>query len=177
MGSVTERVMRRAPCPLLTVRRGSEPDAAPAALKTILCALDLSKHSELTLRHAVSLARVSNATLLAVHVVESDAMRDDPDTAASQLPFVVDFRRHVAERARTGLESLVPAAMGDVFGIERIVLVGTPHEEILRIATERHASLVVVGVRGARAGGLAFGSTAQHIVRGMECPVLTVRPI
>jgi nucleotide-binding universal stress UspA family protein len=176
MGSVSERVIRKAACPVLTVGEGHGPGSGPPAMTTILCALDLSGHSDATLMHALSLARASNASLLVVHVVERDGLCDEREAEASGLPFVVDFRRHVEDRARTKFEALVPEAIGDVFGIERILLFGTPHEQILRVARQRHPSLVVLGIRGARAAGFAMGSTAQHVVREMDCPVLTVRP-
>ena len=53
---------------------------------------------------------------------------------------------------------------------------GTPYREILALGKERDAGLVVVGVHGSRFLDMFhFGSTAHHVVRGAECPVLTVR--
>jgi nucleotide-binding universal stress UspA family protein len=54
--------------------------------------------------------------------------------------------------------------------------VGKPHREIVRIARERGAELIVMGAQGADAlDFLIFGSTAQRVVRMASCPVLTVR--
>jgi nucleotide-binding universal stress UspA family protein len=54
--------------------------------------------------------------------------------------------------------------------------VGKPYREILRVAAERKADLIVMGVLGRGAVDLAlFGSTTQHVVRSASCPVLTTR--
>jgi nucleotide-binding universal stress UspA family protein len=52
---------------------------------------------------------------------------------------------------------------------------GRPWREILRVAEERRADLVVMGVRGRNPVDIVlFGSTTQHVVRGARCPVLVV---
>jgi universal stress protein A len=57
-----------------------------------------------------------------------------------------------------------------------MVVAGIPYEEILRKAGETGASLIVLGTHG-RTGidHLIFGSTAERVVRGAACPVLTIR--
>jgi nucleotide-binding universal stress UspA family protein len=56
------------------------------------------------------------------------------------------------------------------------VSMGKAYREILRIAGEEHADLIVLGVQGRTAADLLlFGSTTQHVVRQAECPVLTIR--
>jgi nucleotide-binding universal stress UspA family protein len=63
-------------------------------------------------------------------------------------------------------------------GCETVPLVtrGKAYAEILRVAAERQADLIVLGVHGrGPVDRLVFGSTTQHIVRRATCPVLTVR--
>ena len=53
---------------------------------------------------------------------------------------------------------------------------GTPYREILRLAAEREADLIVLGVHGRTAADLFFfGSTTNHVIREAGCPVLTIR--
>ena len=53
---------------------------------------------------------------------------------------------------------------------------GKPYREILRVAAERDADLIVIGLHGRSAADLMFyGSTTQHVVRQAACPVLTLR--
>jgi nucleotide-binding universal stress UspA family protein len=56
--------------------------------------------------------------------------------------------------------------------------VGKPYREILRLADELAASMIVMGAHGQhQAGPGFFGSTATHVVRAAECPVLTIRAV
>jgi nucleotide-binding universal stress UspA family protein len=59
---------------------------------------------------------------------------------------------------------------------EKMVVRGVPFVEIIRIAKERSADLIVIGTHG-RTGidHMLFGSTAEKVVRKSSCPVLTVR--
>lgn len=60
--------------------------------------------------------------------------------------------------------------------VHEVVVPGTPHREILRIAGDTNADLVVMGVRGRGAVDLTlFGSTTNQVVRRAACAVLTVR--
>ncbi len=53
---------------------------------------------------------------------------------------------------------------------------GMPYREILRVAKDSDAHLIVMGVHGRNAvDRLFFGSTANHVVRTASCPVLTLR--
>ena len=60
--------------------------------------------------------------------------------------------------------------------VRELVLVGKPYREIVRLASEQEADIIVMGVQGRGAVDLLFfGSTANHVVRQAPCPVLTVR--
>jgi nucleotide-binding universal stress UspA family protein len=53
---------------------------------------------------------------------------------------------------------------------------GKPYREILRVAEEQTADLIVIGIHGrGPVDRLLFGSTAEHLVRQASCPVLTLR--
>jgi nucleotide-binding universal stress UspA family protein len=55
------------------------------------------------------------------------------------------------------------------------VRAGCAHEEILRLAAEKKADLIVVGSHGrGPLERMFFGSTSRHVVRGAACPVLSV---
>jgi nucleotide-binding universal stress UspA family protein len=71
LGSVTEKVLRKARCPVLTVPRG-QPDAVPAGpvvFKRIVCAVDFSDCSLAALTYALSLAQEADGQLTVVHVL------------------------------------------------------------------------------------------------------------
>ena len=173
LGSVTERVLRKAPCPVLTVPRHTTWAAAhTVAFTTIVCAVDFSDASRSAVHYALSLAQESGGRLLLVHALEEFA------DATSMLTTHYDYseaRRTLARDARAELEALVPDSARMWCDPEVVVGHGKAYVEVLRIASERHADLIVLGVGGRGAIDLTlFGSTAQHVTRSARCPVLTV---
>jgi nucleotide-binding universal stress UspA family protein len=88
---------------------------------------------------------------------------------------VPEFRRYLEKDAREKLAGAVPREARDWCRPREEVVGGRPWREILRVAEERQADLVVMGVRGRNPVDIAlFGSTTQHVVRGARCPVLVV---
>jgi nucleotide-binding universal stress UspA family protein len=180
LGSVTEKVLRKAACPVLTVP-AQAPDDKPsleALFKRILCAVDLSDCSLAALRYAISLAKEADAHLTILSVVDLPlGLWPDAERAPSKLP--ADLRAYIetAERDREkALAGLIPADAGTYCTIDTAVMTGTPYRRILTAATDAKAGLLVMGVRGRGAADLLlFGSTVQHVVRQAACPVLTIR--
>jgi nucleotide-binding universal stress UspA family protein len=69
----------------------------------------------------------------------------------------------------------VPDAARTYCHVEERVETGRAYREILRLAAERHAGLIVIGAHGRGVVERMFvGSTAQHVVRRAVCPVLTI---
>ncbi len=179
LGSVTEKVLRKAVCPALIVPC-QVPDAVPipsGLFKEILCVVDFSACSIRALEYALSLAEEADARLTVLHVVEL------PPGAPADLEGGVDLPRDlgtfvedtVADR-RQRLDDIVPANARTYCTIDTAIATGKPHREILRVAGERHAGLIVMGVHGHAAVDLwLFGATTHHIVRRATCPVLTLR--
>jgi nucleotide-binding universal stress UspA family protein len=175
LGSVAEKVLRRAPCPVLTVPRALRGGLAPgiASLSTIVCPLDFADPSARALHVAHSLARESGARLLLLHVVEGWPEDDADDHSHWAVP---EYRRLLERTSREGLASALAPEEREGLAVEEVIAAGKPYVEILRLAAERFADLVVMGVHGRGVTDLAlFGSTAQHVVREAACPVLTMR--
>jgi nucleotide-binding universal stress UspA family protein len=174
LGSVAESVLRKAPCPVLTVPPRAESPAS-LAFARILCAVDFSSASLRALQYTADLAPAIGADLCALHVVElitrnGDGMRDEIVDPAT------DYREAFRQAALERLEALVPAAVGDDRTIRRMVAIGRPHREIVRIAERERYDVIVMGVEARSAADLLlFGSTTQHVLRRAPCPVLTVR--
>ncbi len=175
LGSVAERVLRLAPCPVLTVPRQTGGQAAheAAVFKHILCPVDFSEPSLRALEYAFSLARESNAGVTLLHSTEALAEQGTPESLTFNVP---EFRRELERQAKERLMALIPAGAGDWCRPSAVVTSGKAWREIITMATERQADLIVMGVLGRGAIDLMlFGSTTQHVVRQSTCPVLTVR--
>lgn len=174
LGSVTEKLLRNAPCPVLTVPARA-PAVAPvnALFSRVLCAVDFSPASLNAITLAQSLAGEAAARLCVMHVLEPVSVFE-PVVAvgADGLPAVsADHRREVRHR----LEGLVAGETRAFTDVAEVVVSGKPYKEILRTAGEQRSDLIVIGAHGGRLGVPAFGSTTAHVVREAQCPVLTVR--
>jgi nucleotide-binding universal stress UspA family protein len=176
LGSVTEKVLRKAVCPVLTVPPpvGDAPRDPLQMFKRILCAIDFSDVSLKGLEYALALAEEADAELLLMHVIEG--LPDPPDWQQPPGPAVVEYLRLSKENAVTRLREALPHDARTLCQPQIVLTTGRPHREILRIAQERDAHLIVLGVHGNRpVDRLFFGSTTNHVVRAAPCPVLTVR--
>jgi len=175
LGSVTEKVLRKAACPVLTVPHHAEGAArgGPPVFSRILCAVDFSEASLRALEYALSFAQEAGGRVTLLHVVDGSAA-DAP--AGSDRLTMGEYRGARESDARKRLGPLVPPAAREWCEPEAVLAAGTPYREILRLAEERSADLIAMGVHGKSAlGALFFGSTANQVVRAAACPVLTTR--
>jgi nucleotide-binding universal stress UspA family protein len=173
MGSVAERVLRTAPCPVLTVR-GASPRLPGALFRRILCPIDLSDASERTLDMALSLAEEAFARVTLLHVVEGVLGESGPELYRP-VPETAGLRSELVERAKEQLQRAAQRVHGFCAVTERVEA-GSAWRQILGVADETYADVIVMGVHAQGAvGRLFFGSTANQVVRHAGCPVLTVR--
>jgi len=175
LGSVTERVLRKSDCPVLTVPPPVE--SALTALKIfsrILCAVDFSDASLGGLEYALTLAKETHAELLLMHVIEG--LPDPPDWQQPPSPAVLEYLRLSEGHALAQLRRALPADIQTWCRPHIVLATGKPYREILRAARDQDAHLIVMGVHGRNAvDRLFFGSTANQVVRTASCPVLTLR--
>ena len=173
LGSITEKVLRTARPPVLTV--GAASDVVPAhdfSFKRILCAIDFSDCSLAALRYATTLAAPRGANVTALHVMEWPPVVHDP--LLGPPTDLTGYRMAAEAIGRQRLHNTVVEL--SLEGVEEIVSGGKPHHEILRIAEQRGTDLIVLGIHGRNpVGRMLFGSTAEPVVRRATCPVLTVR--
>jgi nucleotide-binding universal stress UspA family protein len=161
LGSVAERVLGRARCPVLVVPSGATPPRTATLGQTIVWATDFSPHAAHALCYATSLAVRTGARLVLLNVVEGNLLTGE---------------REAIRQARVRLADSVHACRSSGCDPETAVTVGSAAGEIARVATERSAGVVVMGVQGARTLHRLFcGSTAHRVIRESPCPVLAVR--
>jgi nucleotide-binding universal stress UspA family protein len=166
-GSVTERVLRKARCPVLAVRKPAHDFVAPekgeeaVQLRKILLCADFSDFTHRCTDYAVSLAEEYNAEITLLHVLED-------------IPSSTDLQAATA-KAKHKLEELVPADARNWCKVQSVVRVGKPYQEVVQLALEAETDLVIMGVRGRNALDLAlFGSTTHRVIQLGSCPVLAV---
>ena len=173
LGSVTEKVLRKLTCPVLTVppHAGKTP-TVPGPFTSILCATDFSNASLHALEYAMSLAQEAGSTLTVVFSLQWEL----EDEAELQAPVVSEYRLMREADSQKRLDALVPKSVRDVCKVETVMATGKASREITRIADNVMADLIVMGVHGRGVVDLTlFGSTTHYVIRHAHCPVLTVR--
>jgi nucleotide-binding universal stress UspA family protein len=176
LGSVTEAILREAPCPVLTVPPQARSGVSEAVtFKRILCPIDFSPSALQALGFGLDLARQADGRVTLLHVVEWLTEEEPRASAHFNVP---EYRRFMVEDAQERLRSLVAEESRTWVEIDDVVVFGRAYREILRAADTKPADLIVMGAQGRGGIGLSlFGSTTQQIVRGSMCPVLTVRGV
>lgn len=170
LGSVAEKVLRKAPCPVLIVPPTA--DHADAHFSRILCPVDGSTASAEAVTFALSLARETDGRLILLSVVEPMPVSGEFGALDSD-----EYLRLGDAHARTILSAAVPAEVREWGRIDERIAVGKASERILDTARTERADIIVMGVRGRGAIDLlAFGSTTNDVVRRATCPVLAVHP-
>lgn len=177
LGSVAEKVLRKAPCAVLTVPPRSHA-TSQLPFKRLLCAVDFSEASLAAARFACATEKETGARLTLVHVVEWPWHEPPPpapqDMPPEQAAALAEYRRYLQSTATARL-----AAIGSEQGcaLQPLVVHGRSYVEILRVAEEQGADLIVLGVHGRNPlDMMLLGSTTHHIVRRAACPVVTVKP-
>ena len=176
LGSVTEKVVRRATCPVLTVSNLPAPPRVGPLFRRVLCAADLTEASAHTIDFALALAEENQADVTLLHVIEG--LPDQASGARLYLavPEIGPLRRDLTEQARDRLRGAVTSESRAWCEVRERVEVGTAWRAILRVAEETDADLIVMGAHAhGPLGRMLFGSTSSHVIRQAACPVLVVR--
>jgi nucleotide-binding universal stress UspA family protein len=139
----------------------------------ILVAVDFSPASEEAGAHARRLAALSDAELVLTHVVpEAPRLVGGPLTRERLAEVHTALRRWADDKLTKWAETARPEGRR----VRLAVRIGVPYEEIVDLATDERADLVVIGTQG-RTGipRALLGSVAERVVRLAPCPVLSVR--
>ncbi|MCC7179105.1 MAG: universal stress protein [Acidobacteria bacterium] len=172
-GSVTEELLHRSPCPVLTVPPHAQGAPGDVTFKRIVCAMDFSPASLQALGFALDLGRQANGVVTVLHSIEWLAEEEPRATAHFN---VAEYRTYLIEDAKQRLDQLVSGEERTWCDIENLVTAGRAYREILRVAADKKADLIVMGSQGRGGLGLRLlGSATHQVVRSAECPVLTVR--
>ncbi len=173
-GSTTERVIRIAPCPVLTIGPETQQHPTEEAFDHILFPFDLSKTARHALRYACALAQNYNANLSLLHVVEYRNLPESYSVRGSEIfKEVLDLEQKILNE----MEKKVNELYGGAHPLEAQFTVkeGKPFDEIIDFANENNAKLIVIGNTGVNeTHGHRLGSTAENVMPRAKCPVLVV---
>lgn len=175
LGSVTEEVVRRSHCPVLTLRAPDEDCRERLPMpRRLLVPFDFSAPARAAFADAADIARHYGAHLTVVHVIQEPqwpsvyGFRGFAELAQQRERIVLEVER----RLRAVAEALAPGVPCDID-----VRVGRPGTEILACASRPEIDLVVMSSRGLTGvKRLLFGGTAEEVVRLSDTPILVVKP-
>jgi universal stress protein A len=140
--------------------------------KKILVATDFSQHASAALRLATELAKAGDGELRLVHVLDLI-----PYSLPDGMPIydAVTLTRVRDDATRRLSEQKEEALKAGVRRVEATLLDGQPSYEIVRVAADWEAGVIVIGTHGRRGfSRLLLGSVAERVVRNAHCPVLVV---
>lgn len=172
LGSTAERIIRTAPCAVLTVPAAKEraEDDLKVSVTRMLVPVDFSECSLGALEYGALIAQRANPSMTLLHVLEP-------------VSYGLDFTLpHMAQResSKTAitkrLSDLVSAVTSLGLTSDFRMAGGLPVDSILDAARAQSVDMIVMGTHGRRGVSHAlFGSVAESVLRRSSCPVLTVR--
>jgi universal stress protein A len=171
-GSTTERVLRETAVPVL-VTPGADPgpnelEQVPGIVRRILTPVDLTPATARQVRLTRGLAESLGVSLLLLHVIEPlRSLASHP-----RLPTVEAERRYRAEHELERFVASTPATLKP----EALVAYGEPAEEIAKVAADRDAGLVVMGLHSSPVLGPRMGSVTYRVLCLAHRLVLAIPP-
>lgn len=170
MGSVTEKVLENATCPVLVIR-------AATPIRHMLIPLDGSSFSESALAPGLELALRLNAQVTLLRVVDEVSGLERAEFAGMGATELANkLQNGLVCEAENYLQSLM-MPMGDLQIERKVVVSNTAAFRIVDYAQRNHTDLIVMATHGRT--GLAkwvYGSVADKVVRGAHCSMLVIRP-
>ena len=141
--------------------------------RSILCPVDFSTPSRTALRYAVAVADASDGHVTVLFV-------NDPLLTIAAAAAAYDARV-IARTTDTELKTFARKALSGTRlpgrGVRFAVALGKPALEIVKLARQMRADLIVMGTHGlSGASRLLLGSTTEHVLRKADAPVLAVPP-
>ena len=167
MGSLTDKMLRHAPCHVLTVRSDARLPAPGRGLERLLVPVDFSEPSKRALEVATTLGEATGARATVVHVMSTIV----PAHYAASVDSSFELDPHLLTAAERTLRAWttgrdVDLALGE----------GLASIEIPRLAAEREADLIVMGTRGLTGlEHVLVGSVTERVCRAAKVPVLVVK--
>ncbi len=173
IGSVAEKVIRHAHCPVLTVAHQEKEIYEPPSVKKILVPVDFSDHSKTALKYASKLGAHFDASLEFLHVVDQ---RVHPAYYVMGEQSIFNIFPDLMDRSMGFLKEFIKDEILAGLATEFFVREGNPHSEIVNFSKKQGADLILMSTHGLSGlEKLLIGSTTEKVVRKAGVPVLTVK--
>jgi nucleotide-binding universal stress UspA family protein len=176
-GSVSTKLIQHATCPVLVVKGEAVP------LRRIALATDGSEASAKALEFVLSKFQPDRSTrkggrapihVSVIHVIARRPLA--PIDIGTTIPWIKQRELKVKEVGRKLLEQSAQKLIKAGFTAESLCRLGNPAEKIMKVASQQHADLIVMGAKGlADIDRFLLGSVSTRVVQHANCSVLVVR--
>ena len=134
--------------------------------KKILVPYDDSQNAKRALKKAITLARLTRATITLVHVISYHK---------AMAKIIQPYKGKVITHAKHFMNDAKKQALREKVLLEQKILYGTPSEEILKLTKKSRFDLIVMGKRGStKITGPSLGSVSNTMVQNSKIPVMIV---
>jgi nucleotide-binding universal stress UspA family protein len=177
LGSLTERMLRKLPVPILTVSHLSPArelhTAGPVPLHHVLYATDLSDSVDVGLKFSIELARGTGSRLTVLHVLRP--LQSIYWAADAGGLLAAELAATIRDDTMRRLTSSIPKEGINGVPVVPMLVEGEPFRQILRVASEDESDLIVLNLHGKSMVERALlGSTAERVIRAAPVPVLSI---
>lgn len=151
-------------------------ETKPVTYSRILIATDDSECSKKALQHGYGLAKLMESSVALIHVIEPAAPTNyGADPLMGQQPIIIPETTEMQEENSKTMLDEISKGLQDVKEVFTFSRIGNPKQEILTVANEWAADLIIMGTHG-RTGFDHFisGSVSESVTRRAPCPVLVV---
>lgn len=169
LGSVTERMIRQCPVPLIVLGPGKKARTTPPNIRRILLTTDFSDGTADAVAYALSIAQECQARVTLLHVLHDLAA----DVAGK-------YREPLLRGIESQLQKLIPESALDWCDVETRIEEGLPFRVIAQLVQSGTFDLLVMNIHGKSMLDRALiGSTAERTLRVAAglCPVLLIPPL
>ncbi|MGQ3414216.1 universal stress protein [Natrinema sp. LN54] len=168
-GSVTERVVRQSPVPVLTAR-ATDREESVGNYDEILLPTDGSDAAAAAVEHGLAIAKRADARVHALNIVDVSNLAASPHVAAPS-----DLLDAFESEGEAATEAVATRARDADVDAVTAVREGLPATGLVEYADENDIELIAMGTHG-RTGleRYLLGSTTERTVRHADVPVLTI---
>jgi len=170
LGSVTEEVVRRSPCPVLTTRTHKEAWSLPRA-DQILVPVDFGSSTRQIIGVASRMAEHYGAAITLAHVVNLEYY---PYYGFGSDAYP-QIKKSMIEASEEKLIELATELQGAGLDVSWKTIKGHPAAALRQLAEEADIDLIVIGSHGRSGFDRAMvGSVSEKVLRSAHCPVMIV---
>ena len=144
----------------------------------IIVPVDFSNSTKSLVEYAVYMAGKLSAVPHFIHVVDLMNFVDYyTGDAMVGVPYVQECQEILLTNAKEKMSNLVKDIGKKCTGCTGEVVTGDPVSEIIEIASDKGADLIIISTHGAKGlEKIMLGSVAGRVLKRAHCPVLTMNP-